>query len=289
MKKRNPRMVLVAGLICVAVFIILITGSRREVFETPGSEATVLPHEIKKIYHPPEATSSATFRVPILLYHYVEYVKDKKDTMRQALDIPPFIFDAQVKTLKNAGYTFITASDLADILDGKMKLPAKPVMLTFDDGHWDLYTDVLPILEKYHVKATAYVVQGFIGGSDSLSSDQLQKVIRSGLVEVGDHTLYHLSLANKKLQVVKNEVNLSKQILEKTYHLNVVSFAYPYGTFDKQAIEVVKAAGFRSAVSTIPGIVQNQSNRYFLFRIRPGQRTGISLLNLLGQSTFKAY
>lgn len=258
----------------------------RPTVEPPGSEVSTLPKEIQKNYQPPQASTSATLRVPILMYHYVEYVKDKKDTIRQSLNINPNIFDNQVKTLKNAGYAFITASDLADTLDGKIKLPDKPVMLTFDDGHWDLYTDVLPILEKYHVKATAYVVSGFIGGSDSLSQDQLEKVIQSGLVEIGDHTVHHISLAKKLLPIVKYEVDRSKQTLEKKYHIKVVSFAYPYGSFDNQAISVLKAAGFRTAVSTIPGILQNQSNHYFLFRLRPGRRMGPVLLKYLEQSNY---
>lgn len=289
LKKKNYVASLLLIVLLTALLCTIIVLDRRYVYETPNTEVNTLPSEIQKIYQPPTSSSSATLRVPILLYHYVEYVRDKKDTIRQSLDITPDVFEKQVKTLKDAGYTFMTVSDLADVLDGKTKLPDKPVILTFDDGHWDLYTDVLPIIEKYQVKVTAYIVPGFIGGSDSLSSDQLQKVIQSNLVEIGDHTIHHASLAKRPLALVRYEVNLSKEMLEKRYNIHVVSFAYPYGSFDQQAISVVKDAGFKTAVSTVPGILQNQSNRYFLFRIRPGRRKGVALINLLEQSTYKPY
>ncbi len=266
--------------------IFFISSQFKPTVETPKSEVTKMPRQIKKA---PVASPSATLRVPILMYHYVEYVQDKKDTIRESLNINPNIFDEQVKTLKDAGYTFLTASDLADILDAIKPLPPKPVLLTFDDGHWDLYTDVLPILEKYHAKATSYVISGFIGGSDSLSPDQLQKVIQSGLVEIGAHTVHHVALGGRLPEVVRFEVEQSKKTLEENYHIKVVSFAYPDGSFDQQAINTVKAAGFRTAVSTIPGISQNQNNRFYLYRLHPGYKTGKELLDYLSQNNFRPW
>lgn len=251
----------------------------KPVKESVKSESKPLPRDIKKTLS--EASPSAAIRVPILFYHYVEYVQDKKDTIRQSLDIIPRIFDAQVKTLSDAGYTFLTAHDLADIIDRKKVLPPKPVLITFDDGHWDLATDVLPILTKYHAHATAYIISNFIGKSDFLSDAQLRQVIQSGLVEIGSHTVHHTSLAKKLLTVVTNEVTGSKNELEKTYGIKIVSFAYPNGSFDQQAIGAVKKAGYLTAVSTVPGIEQSQANRFFLYRLRPGSRTGDVLLKYL--------
>lgn len=268
-------------------FIAFIKLQLRPVIETRKTEVSTIPKDVKKELK--NASPSATFRVPILMYHYVEYVQNKKDTIRQSLNISPSVFDQQVKTLQNDGYTFMTASELADVLDGKKTLPPKPILLTFDDGHWDLYTNVLPILEKYHAKATAYIISGFIGGSDFLTGNQLQKVIQSGLVEIGAHTVHHIGLAKRLLPLVQYEVNKSKKQLEDTYHIKVISFAYPSGMFDQQAINVVKDAGFKTSVSTIPGIKQNQANRFFLYRLRPGYRTGEMLLKYLQQEQFRPW
>ncbi len=259
----------------------------KTVLDSPKHLVKKLPADVKKQIL--TASPSATFRVPILLYHYVEYVQDKKDTIRESLNIDPYTFEQQVITLKNAGYTFMTAKELGDVLDGKMQLPKNPILLTFDDGHWDFYTDVLPILKKYNIKATAYIISGFIGGSDFMSMSQLQGVEDSNLVDVGAHTVHHYSLRHLSLTTVENEVDMSKEWLEKMYHKPVVSFAYPNGSFDDQAVQVVKNAGFKTAVSTVPGILQNQTNRYFLYRLRPGHRIGVQLLTWLSEDSFRPF
>jgi peptidoglycan/xylan/chitin deacetylase (PgdA/CDA1 family) len=223
------------------------------------------------------------------MYHYVEYVKDTKDKMRIALNITPDIFEKQIVTLKNDNYTFLTAKELGEILDGTMNMPEKPILLTFDDGHWDFATDVLPILKKYQVKATQYVIPGFTGGSDFMTQEQVGSIVTSGLVDVGAHTVHHMSLANKPLAVVQYEVQASKAMLEKTYNIHVVSFAYPNGSFDNQAADVVKMAGFTTGVSTVPGIIQSNANRFFLYRLRPGHRFGQDLLYWLNQSVFRPF
>lgn len=227
------------------------------------------------------ASPPAELRVPILMYHYVEYVKDKHDTYRMKLDIVPAIFEEQIKTLSNEGYTFLSMKDLADGIDGKKALPKKPVVITLDDGHWDVYTDILPILQKYKAKATAYVISGFIDGSDFLSLSQLEDVAKSGYIEVGAHTVHHVSLKGKLQPIVAMEILKSKQMLEQMIHMPVVSFAYPNGAFDEQAVEAVRAAGFRTAVSTIPGVTASSDRRYFLYRLRPGNRTGVELAAFL--------
>jgi peptidoglycan/xylan/chitin deacetylase (PgdA/CDA1 family) len=261
------------------------------IIETKKSEMKKIPADVQKVLNEQskEASISSIFRVPILMYHYVEVVKDEKDTIRKSLNIPLSTFEQQVKTLVDANYTFITAKELGEVFNKKSLMPHNPILLTFDDGHWDLDTDVLPILKKYHAKATVYIISDFIDGSDFLSSKQLQDIISSGLIDVGAHTQHHVSLKDKSLKIVESEIKNSKEFLEKTYHINVVSFAYPNGAFDEQAIESVKKAGFTTAVSTISGVEQGQQNRFFLSRLRPGARTGEILLKYLQQNIFKMY
>lgn len=252
--------------------------------ETERTEMKTIPADVKKaiIQKLNTASPSASIHVPILMYHYVEYVQDKKDTERQLLNVTPNIFEKQIQTLIAAHYSFITAKDLGDILDGEKSMPQNPIILTFDDGHWDLATSVLPILKKYNIHATAYIVPGFIGtNTDSLTPQEMQQVVDSGLIDVGAHTVHHLSLKGKPLATVQYEIIKSKQMLENTYHIHVYSFAYPYGSFDQQAINIVEQAGFTTAASTIAGNDQSNQNRFFLFRVRPGYFVGQALLNYL--------
>ena len=270
---------------CIGSFIFykFVPSQIKSIVETPKTEMKKIPSDVK------EKLSLTVFRVPILMYHYVEYVKDKKDIIRQSLDITPYTFEQQVKTLQSVGFTFMTARELGEVIDGKMELPKSPILLTFDDGHWDFDTVVLPILKKYHVKATAYIIAGFIGRSDFMSKEELVDVINSKLVDVGAHTVHHVSLKGRPSSVLNYEIGQSKALLENAYHISVVSFAYPGGAFDQKAIDAVKNAGFTTAVSTIPGIIQSSGNRFFLYRLRPGYRTGDVLLNYLRQNAFKAY
>jgi peptidoglycan/xylan/chitin deacetylase (PgdA/CDA1 family) len=220
-------------------------------------------------------------RVPILLYHYVEYVKDKGDTIRQSLSLTPYTFEDQVKTLMDDGYTFMTNAEVADALSGKTPLPPKPIVLTFDDGYRDFYTDVYPILKKYHAKATVYIISGFVGYPNNMYAWQINKIAREGLVEFGAHTVNHAWMKGLPQKTLVYEVVQSKNDLEALIGKPVVSFAYPYGAFDVPAIKALAAAGFTSAVSTVPGIDQYQTHRYFLYRLKPGGRTGESLVTWL--------
>lgn len=229
----------------------------------------------------PVTSSIQTLKVPIILYHYVEYVKDTKDTIRKSLSVPPNVFVKQLETLKNANFTFITASDLADIMDGKINIPDNPIILTFDDGYKDFYTDVFPILKEFKVKAVAYVVSDFIDKPNFMTASQIKEIAQSGLIEIGGHTVHHGYLKGLPKEEAVLEISNSKEILGKMLGIPIVSFAYPYGAFDDQAIKLVKDAGFKTAVTTIQGIEATQDNRYKLPRIRLGQKFGNEALDFL--------
>lgn len=287
MRKVEPFILKVITLVFIFIgFVGFYKGGFSQIkplIETPKREMEKLPPDVSPI------SNARAIRVPILLYHYVEHVQDKGDTIRQSLNISPNTFEQQIQTLVNAGYTFMTARELGDVLDGKMLLPKNPVLLTFDDGHWDFDTVVLPILKKYRAKATVYIIPGFIGRSDFMTQKQLEDVVSSGLVDIGAHTVDHIALKGKLSKIVNHEVKESKAMLEQSYHISVVSFAYPDGAFDQQTINIVKDAGFTTAASTIPGIQQSESNRFFLYRIRPGYKTGDILLKYLQQEKFRPW
>lgn len=264
--------------ILVALLIIWVFVPKITSLQKPIPDAVELPKSIQESIK--NLKPQKYVRIPILLHHYVEYVKDEGDTIRKSLNITPYIFEQEIKTLKNAGYAFITISDLADFLDDKNNLPSRPVILTFDDGYRDFYTDVFPILKKHQVKATVYIVPNFLNKPNNMDIWMLKEIIKSGLVEIGAHTMDHTYLSGLPLREIKYEVEESKKYLEKNLGIRVVSFAYPGGAFDNQVIDVVKKAGFTSAVTTVNGIFAQDINKFFLYRIRPGGRVGQALLDL---------
>lgn len=223
--------------------------------------------------------------IPILLYHYVEYVKDPKDTIRKSLDILPVVFENQVATLKNAGYTFLTPRDVNLILSNKMKLPQKPIILSFDDGYEDFYTDVLPILKRQNVRAVEYIISGFIDHPNYMTTSELNKVKNSNLVELGCHTVHHPDLAHESSKIANYEISQCHFDLLSKFDINTVSFAYPYGSYNSSLFSMLKNSGFQNATTTKPGSSESDENIYEIPRIRPGGRMGSELLTFLENET----
>lgn len=275
MKKQNRKLrflFLRVALLCLAIADFLLFGAlffQKEARFDPNS-----------IVNPPSVEAQTNVPLPILIYHYVEYVKDPGDTIRQSLNIQPQIFEAQTKTLKEAGYTFITPNQIDDLRQGRLAVE-KPIILSFDDGYEDFYTDVLPILLKYNVRAVAYIVSGFVDHKNYLTTSQLTEIVNSGLVEIGAHSIHHLALAKIDPVFAKDEVILSKDMLEKNLGIKISSFAYPYGSFDTNVANYVRFAGFGNAATSVEGSNLNLDSPFALKRIHPGARVGRDLTSYI--------
>lgn len=284
---RKPKNKVITGLaICSFVLLVLfsfvfgiILGAKKGVAQV-GEAPTKRVMQSKMLDVQPVLPTS-NIHIPILVYHYVEFVKDPKDSVRRSLDIIPPIFEMQIKTLKEAGYNFITASELGQYLDGKKQLPQRPVILTFDDGYGDFYTDVFPLLKKYNVVATEYVISGVLDTPNYMTTEQVREIAQSGLVEIGAHTIHHRNLKAIPIEEAKTEIEKSREDLENLLGIKVVSFAYPYGGFNEELAAIVKKVGYTTAVTTKGGVIANQENRYTLFRIHPGNALGEALLHEL--------
>ena len=202
------------------------------------------------------------YLIPILMYHYVEYNQNKADFKRDQLNIEPNIFEQQIQTLLDNNYKFITAGKVATVIKDNKKNTNKYVVLTFDDGYQDFYTDVFPILKKYNVKATLYLVYNFLDNPNYLYKWQVDEIIKSNIVEIGSHTLNHTYLKGTDSKMVQNEIQESKYKLENTFNITINSFAYPYGAYDDFAEQQIKKAGYTNAVTTDLGIIANNENKF---------------------------
>ena len=204
------------------------------------------------------------------MYHYVEYVKDEGDYIRKSLDINPYMFEQQLKTLTENGYKTYFAKEITDIFDGRIPYSTKSAILTFDDGYEDFYTDAFPLLEKYKVKGTVYVITNFLGRKGFLTENQVKILSKSKYVEIGSHTLDHAYLKGMAKPAVREQVTESKLYLEKLIGQPIKTFAYPFGAFNEDDARLVKEASYSAAVSVIHGSEQSYSNIFFLNRIRAG-------------------
>jgi peptidoglycan/xylan/chitin deacetylase (PgdA/CDA1 family) len=184
----------------------------------------------------------------LLMYHSIS------NEPPTGMNTPPANFEAQLALLKRQGYVFCTVSEL---LATSQK---KAIAITFDDGFANNYDDAFPVLQKYHAKATIYLAPD-IADIKKLSREQIVTMQASGLVEFGAHSLHHINLSQADAAQAQAEIMGSKERVEQLTGQPCVSFAYPFGRFSDETVELVKAAGFSSAVTTKKNIIANLSKQ----------------------------
>jgi peptidoglycan/xylan/chitin deacetylase (PgdA/CDA1 family) len=246
--------------------------------------STAAPYYDPSVFQPPGDLIKKTaeeIKIPIIMYHYVEYVQDPGDTIRKSLNVTPLVFEQQLYNLKTSGWENYFVKDIPDILTGKVNYSSQSAVLSFDDGYEDFYTNVFPLLKKYHIRATLYIVNHFIGRKGFLNAKQIKEMIASNLVEIGSHTLDHANIKYAEKSVVEHQIIESKKELEDQFGIEVKTFAYPFGGFNQQTIDIVKEASFSAAVSVIPGTLQSEENKYYLYRLRPGFFYGKDITKVL--------
>lgn len=199
--------------------------------------------------------------VPILVYHRVNDA-DKNPTTLTVAD-----FDAQMKFLVDNGYRVISPDDLLDAWETGKTLPAKPIVLTFDDGHADIYNNVFPILQKYNMRATVFIVTDHIGLKDYLTWDQARALQAGGFVDIESRTMTYKNLTTVKGDKLWNEIYGSKQAIEWSLKKPAKFIAYPEGKYTLDAEDTCKEVGFRAGFIEDYGLADNDDNPYVLTRI----------------------
>ena len=227
----------------------------------------------------PSATPSATFTftpsstftpefilrgpgeifVPILLYHHIGFSQKASPYY-----ISPEEFDRQMALLYQWGYRTISVELLVKAIQQGAQLPARPIILTFDDGSESVYTEALPIMQMRGFTGTAYIVTNYIGASLYMDRDQIRALYASGW-EIGSHSLSHVNLRQHP-GVQEEEIVSSRHRLESYLDLPILSFAYPFGANDSDSLKLVKDAGYIAAVGLGADIRQSQENIFYLYR-----------------------
>jgi peptidoglycan/xylan/chitin deacetylase (PgdA/CDA1 family) len=201
----------------------------------------------------------------ILMYHMIS--PRKPGATFNKLRVHPQAFEAQIRWLKESGWSFVTMRYLLE----NPYLPEKTVAVTFDDGYADNYTNAMPILKAHNAMATIYLVldrhkrdwstskkahhdSGELMREPKLTNNQMQEMLESGVFELGAHTLTHANLPRLAADLRRREICESKAALEAMFGTSVTSFAYPFGLYEQEDVEIVRDCGFLSAVTTDEGI-----------------------------------
>lgn len=209
--------------------------------------------------------------VPILMYHSVRPNSNAQDK----LCLPPDTFDRQMRFLKQYHYNVISLEELGDLIRSGKKIPFKTVVLTFDDGYKDNYLYAFPVLKKYQLPATIFVIVNEVGRQydDRLSWEEIGLMQKSGLITFGSHTVNHPWLPELKDEgILANEIFASKRILENNQRIPVNCFSYPGGRFNEKIKSLVQKAGYKLAVATSPGAKYSRDDLFLLKRIRVSPR-----------------
>lgn len=215
-------------------------------------------------------------KVPILMYHSIS--RQASPQFRPFIVTPP-LFEEHLSYLKQEGYTPLTVSEFLVLRNAAdASLPERPIVLTFDDGFADFYTDALPLLQKYGFPATLYVTTGYVnetsrwlqrrgeGERPMLSWTQLAELHEHG-IELGAHTHTHPQLDLLSHAEAWSEITQSKTLLEGHLAIEVASFAYPFGYHTSAVRRQVIQAGFSSACAVKYAMSSTESDIFALARL----------------------
>jgi peptidoglycan/xylan/chitin deacetylase (PgdA/CDA1 family) len=188
--------------------------------------------------------------VPILMYHYLGIPPTAED---RPYYVTPETFREQLDLLRSEGFTTVDLLHLANYLEHRTALPPQPVVLTFDDGHASFHETAAGALARAGCMATVFAITGRVGQQGYCTWDQLREVERAGH-QVGSHTHTHPILTRLDDRSTTEELTLSRTILASELGHLVDIFAYRGGHHDDRVVALTRAAGYRCAVTTRPGL-----------------------------------
>jgi peptidoglycan/xylan/chitin deacetylase (PgdA/CDA1 family) len=184
------------------------------------------------------------YYVPILKYHHIS------NELTNSLYEQPELFDEQMKYLHENGYNSITFEQLNDYLLREVELPPKSIIISFDDGYYDNYTNAFPILQKYGFIGSIGVITGKVEPEGRtkrmyLKWSEIQTMSAAG-IEIVSHSVNHKELDKLNDADLTIEIRDSKTTLEQKLGKAVKTIIYPYGMENENVIQKAKEYGYEA-------------------------------------------
>jgi peptidoglycan/xylan/chitin deacetylase (PgdA/CDA1 family) len=229
--------------------------------------------------------------IPILMYHSIDE-QVSEGYSRWAVSSARFRLHMSV--LAEDGYEVFTVSQLVELLQTGAQLPLKCAALTFDDGLRDFQTGAVPVLNQFGFAATLYVVAGLIGHTSRwlsplregerpmLDARELRDLSAAG-IEIGAHSMTHPQLDLLRKEDAVSEICDSRHVLEDILGTSVNAFAYPHGYASRTTREIVRDAGFSSAVRVRHALSSSDEDLFGLSRLIITEDIDMSTLRALLQ------
>lgn len=230
------------------------------------------------VYASADVTERTVIDLPIVMYHKV--LKGSKGKYV----VSPEQLENDFIAIKEAGFTSVHLREVIDWVDGKGSLPEKPIVLTFDDGHYNNMHYAYPIAQKHGIKFNINPVTSFskhsVDHNDTsnpnyshLSWDQMRELCESGVVEFGNHThamhafrpRFGIAAVSGEptdvyVENLRKDINIAQEWFEKSGVVRPTTFAYPFGKYTPEGKQLLKEMGFRALLTCNEGINQIDKN-----------------------------
>jgi peptidoglycan/xylan/chitin deacetylase (PgdA/CDA1 family) len=217
--------------------------------------------------------------VPILMYHVIS--DPLPGSPYPDLYVPKAEFADQMHALDRAGYTAVTLRQWWDSWHAHGNLPAKPVVVSFDDGYHSHIANAFPVLRALGWPGVLNLELKNIRSDYGLTAPQVRTLVRNGW-ELDSHTIDHPDLTTLDATALRHEVADSRTELRRRFGVAVDFFCYPAGRYDDAAVAAVRAAGYLGATTTQPGLARpDDADRWTLPRVRVNN--GVSGAALVAQ------
>ncbi len=243
----------------------------------------------------PVFTENTPVQLPILMYHSV--LKNPQRTGKYV--ITPSKLEEDIIYLKNNGYESVSLKQVVKYVYQGEPLPEKPILITFDDGMYNNYEYVLPILKKHNAYAVFAVVGSYTDeysesnvtnpGYSYLRWCDINELMGTGRIEFASHSYNLHNISAKRYGTAKNKGESSldfislfhedTQKMQSAFKSNCIftpySYAYPFGNFSKESERVLKKTGFLASFSCVEGInIITQGDADCLYLLKRYNRDG---------------
>jgi peptidoglycan/xylan/chitin deacetylase (PgdA/CDA1 family) len=231
------------------------------------------------------ATILAKKQVPILCYHHIREPKPGQSETMKSYSVSPSQFAQQMKALKDSGYETILPNQLYDYLVHGGTLPAKPVMLTFDDTDEEQFSIGYQEMKKYGFKGVFFIMTISINRPRYMNKDQIKQLADEGNA-VESHTWDHNRVTKYQGEDWEKQLVKPRKTIEDITGKSATYFAYPFGLWNQAAIPELKKAGFKMAF--ILSTKRDSTEPLYTVRrmIVPGQWSTTGMIKAMKQ-TFK--
>lgn len=244
---------------------------------------------------------TSEYQLPIIMYHHI-----LKDESRHGdFIISPDDLESDLKYIKKQGYTTIGTKELINFKQNGVPLPEKPIMLTFDDGHLSYLEYVVPLLEKYNMRAIVSIVGSYTNDYTKnpdksvsyayLSWDDIKKLSESTHTEIANHTYDMHKIGKRKgcakikgessdeyKKIFSEDTEKMQKLISDYTGKRADCFTYPFGCYCNDAEEEIKKSGFLLSLTCNEGI-NNITRNSSLFKLkrfnRPHKKTVENILS----------